>query len=426
MRDIIASEEDKFWKILTRNTNFNEELLNLDKRLLRNYYRSIGYYEVKITSQSANLGEEGKIDIIYSIDAGKRYRINKIATNVDPVFDANIFFPLNDEYKEIIGEYYSPFTIKKLLEKLDVLIEKNNLQFVEHNVQEKITDEGINVKFNVFEGKKVLVERINILGNSITNESVIRGEFLLDEGDPFTNLSLQKTISKLKARNLFGSVKSEVTDGSEDNLKIINVNVTEKPTGEISAGAGIGTDGGSFAFNISENNWMGEGKKINFEMEVDTESLSGTFNYLDPNYDFFGNSINYYLSSTNNDKPDQGYENTIVSAGINTSFEQYKDIFASLGLNFSYDDLRTIDSASASLKKQSGEFSEISGTYGFKYDKRNRAFMPTSGSIVRFNQTLPFYADRPFIGNTFASSTYKEFSENIIGAGKFYLTALTD
>ena len=109
---------------------------------------------------------------------------------------------------------------------------------------------------------------------------------MLDEGDPFTNLSLQKTISKLKARNLFGSVKSEVTDGSEDNLKIINVNVTEKPTGEISAGAGIGTDGGSFAFNISENNWMGEGKKINFEMEVDTESLSGTFNYLDPNYDF--------------------------------------------------------------------------------------------------------------------------------------------
>ena len=117
------------------------------------------------------------------------------------------------------------------------------------------------------------VERINITGNSITNESVIRGEFLLDEGDPFTNLSLQKTISKLKARNLFGSVKSEVTDGSEDNLKIINVNVTEKPTGEISAGAGIGTDGGSFAFNISENNWMGEGKKINFEMEVDTEII---------------------------------------------------------------------------------------------------------------------------------------------------------
>ena len=143
LRDIIASEEDKFWKILTRNTNFNEELLNLDKRLLRNYYRSIGYYEVKITSQSANLGEEGKIDIIYSIDAGKDIA-KQIETNVDPVFDANIFFPLNDEYKEIIGEYYSPFTIKKLLEKLDVLIEKNNLQFVEHNVQEKITDEGIN------------------------------------------------------------------------------------------------------------------------------------------------------------------------------------------------------------------------------------------------------------------------------------------
>ena len=179
-----------------------------------------------------------------------------------------------------------------------------------------------------------------------------------------------------------------------------------------------------FAFNISENNWLGEGKKVNFELEVDAESLSGTFNYLDPNYDFLGNSINYYLSSTSNDKPDQGYENTIFSAGLNTGFEQYKDLYATLGLNFSYDDLRTVGSASTALKKQSGEFSEISGSYGFKYDKRNRAFMPTDGSVISFKQNLPIYADRPFVGNTVQMSSYKEITDNIIGAGKFYFTSI--
>jgi outer membrane protein insertion porin family len=424
LRDIIASEESKFWKVLSKNTNFSQSLLDLDIRLLRNYYRSIGYYEVEITSRSASLNKLGNADIVYSIDAGKRYRILKIETNADSVFDSKIFFPLNNKYKEIIGSYYSPFIIKKLLEELDELIENNNLQFVEHNVQEKIDENGISIRLNIFEGEKVLVERINITGNNVTNESVIRSELLIDEGDPFTNLGLQKSISEIKARNLFGEVTSEVVDGSANNLKIVNINVTEKPTGEISAGAGVGTDGGSFAFNIQENNWLGDGKKVNFSMEVDAESLSGTFDYTNPNYDFLGNSVNYYISSATNDKPDQGYENSLLKAGASTNFEQYKDLYASLGLDFVYDDLRTLSSASAALKKQSGQFSEVSGFYGFRYDKRNRAFMPTDGSVFAFRQNFPFFADRPFIGNTASLSSYKEISDDVIGAGKIYLSAI--
>ena len=195
-------------------------------------------------------------------------------------------------------------------------------------------------------------------------------------------------------------------------------------TGEISAGAGIGTNGGSFAFNITENNWLGEGKKVNFEVEVDEESLAGTLNYLNPNYDFLGNSLNYSISSVSNDKPDQGYENRIISAGVGTSFEQYKNLYASLGLNASYDDLTTNSSASSSLKKQAGEFSEISGNYGFSLDNRDRTFMPTSGNIITFRQTLPLFADKKFIANTLSASAYKSITENVIGASKFYFSAI--
>ena len=424
LRDVIASEEDKFWKFISRNTKFSENLINLDVRLLTNYYRSIGYYEVQVNSKSANLNDEGNIDLIYSIEAGKRYRIKKIQANPAPVFDKSIFFSLNKDFEKIIGEYYSPFTVKKLLENIDEIIEINNLQFVEHNVQETVEDDGISIKFNIFEGERVLVERINVLGNNITDESVIRGELLLDEGDPFTNLGLQKSVAKIKARNIFNEVKSEISNGTEKNLKVINIKVEEKPTGEISAGAGIGTDGGTVAFSVTENNWLGEDKNLNFEVEYDKESLAGTVNFTNPNYDFLGNAINYYIGSSSNDKPDQGYENTVITSGVNTSFEQYKNIFASIGLNFAFDDLRTTDTASSALKKQSGEFSEISADYGLKYDKRNRAFMPTSGSIINFNQSLPIYADRPFIGNTFAISSYKEISEDVIGASKFYFSAI--
>ena len=425
LRDLIASEEHKFWKVISRNSRFSQNLVNMDKRLLTNYYKSAGYYDAQIISSSAKISKnDSDIELIYSIDAGNRYIVKKIITNADPVIDKNIFYPLNKDYQKLIGSYYSPFAIKKLLDKIDELIAVNNLQFIEHNVEELIENDSIVVKFNIFEGEKVLVERINILGNSVTNEAVIRSEMDLDEGDPFTNLKLDKSISNIKSRNIFKEVKYEVSEGSEKNLRKIDITVEEKPTGEISAGAGVGTNGGSFAFTVKENNYLGEGKNVGFDIQIDQESLKGTLNYTNPNYDFLGNSLNYYVTSSNNDKPNQGYKNTILGSGVSTSFEQYNDVFATLGISATRDSLTTDGSASASLKKQEGTFNEISGNYGFALDKRNRTFMPTDGSIIAFNQSFPIYADKSFIANNLSLSSYKTLSENIIGAGKVHLSAI--
>ncbi len=424
LRDVIASSEDKFWKVLSNNTNLSENLINLDRRLLTNYYKSLGYYDIKITSNIAEINKAGNADLVYSIEEGTRYTINKISTNIDEVFDKNLFFPLNKEFKKYIGDYYSPFKIKKLLEELDRLIEFNNLQFVEHNVKEDINNDSINITLNIYEGPRNLVERINITGNNVTNEDVIRGELILDEGDPFVNLSLEKSIAKIKARNIFNDVTYEINDGSENNLKIIDINVEERPTGEISAGAGVGTSGGTIAFNIKENNWLGQGKSVGLEIQADEESLIGDFRYTDPNYNFLGNSITYSLLSERNDKPDLGFENSIIAAAVGTSFEQYKDMKVRLGLQASHDDLQTEDSASAALKKQNGTYSELTGNYGFTFDKRDKAFMPTSGSIFSFGQSIPIAADKAFITNTISSSFYKSLSENIIGSTKIYIASI--
>ena len=424
LKDVIASEESKFWKVISRNTVLSENLINLDIRLLNNYYKSLGFYDVKVNSNLAKIINSEQAELIYSIDEGERFLIGKITTNLDNVFDKKIFFPLETVYKKFSGEYYSPFKIKTILDEIDEIISNNNLQFVEHNVQEQINAASIDIIFNIFEGEKKLVERINVKGNTVTNEDVIRGEFLIDEGDPFTNINLEKTISKLKARNIFKDVKYETTNGSEDNLKIIDITVEERPTGEISAGAGVGTSGGAIAFGVKENNWLGTGKSVEFQIDADEESLSGIVSISDPNYDFLGNSLNYFLKNESNDKPTQGYENSVISAGIGTSFEQYKNLKASVGTSFSYDDLRTQGNASATLKKQSGTFNELAANYGFTYDLRNRAFMPSSGGITSFSQSLPVYADKSFITNTFSHSSYKTFTENVVGAGKLYISAI--
>ena len=424
LRDIIVSEEAKFWKFLSKNTFLNSNTINLDKRLLENYYKSLGYYDVQILSNSAEVSNQNFTTLTYTINAGNRYKVSKISLNLSDVLNKELFTSLEKNYQSIVGKYYSPFKVKNLLDDLDELIVDNDLQFVEHNVNETISNENIEIAINIFEGKKELVERINILGNTVTDESVIRSEMLIDEGDPANNLKLEKSVAKLKSRNIFGDVRTKVSDGSSKDQKIIDIIVEEKPTGEISAGAGIGTNGGSFAFNISENNWLGKGININTSLDVSAETFTGGINVNNPNYNFSGNSINYFIENTKNDKPDSGFENNIISTGIGTSFEQYKDVFLSPSLSLSYDYLKVDSTASNSLKKQKGTFTDFSFNYGISYDNRDRVYKPTEGYLSSFSQSLPIIADASAIRNTYQLSLYNSFGQDFIGSFKFYTSAI--
>ena len=316
------------------------------------------------------------IPLTFNIDAGKRYRINKISTKVNKALDKNLFLSLNDEFTKVIGKYYSPFIVKKLLDELDLIIDNNDLQFVEHNVNEIIGDAGIEIEINIFEGSKQLVERINIQVNTITEEGVIRAELLLDEGDPFNELKFEKSVAELKARDIFSEVKKRVSEGSNKDLKVVDIKVTEKSTGEISAGAGIGTTGGNFSFSISENNWLGQGKRLETFVDVNKTSFKGALSVSDPNYNNSGNALSYNITNTRNDKPDSGFENKIIGAGIGTKFEQYKNIYLTPTLNVTYDDLTVLGNASSSLKKQAGSYTDLSFGYSVQLDQREGA-MPT-------------------------------------------------
>ena len=423
LTDIIASEEHKFWKFLSRNTSLSKTNVDLDKRLLINYYKSVGYYDVQVLSSNAEINKN-VTTLTYTINAGSRYRITKISTNVSDILDKNLFLPLQKKFTKVIGKYYSPFTVKKLLDDLDMLILNNDLQFIEHNVNEILEAGTIELQINIFEGKKLLVEKINIKGNVVTDEDVIRSELLLDEGDPFNSLKLDQSISRIKARNLFGEVKETVTNGSSKDLKIIDILVEEKPTGEITAGAGIGTDGASVSFSVNENNWLGRGINIGTNFDISKETFTGGLTVTNPNYNFSGNSLTFFANNTTNDKSGAGYSNNITKTGIGTSFEQYKDVYLSPFLTFSYDELKVESTASKSLKAQKGTFTDLSFEYSVRQDKRNRAFAPTDGYVSSFTQAVPLYADTPYIKNSYKFSKYKAFSENYIGAFKFSGSAI--
>ena len=419
LRDIIVSEEYKFWKFLSKNTKYNNSNIKLDTRLLTNYYKSIGYYDVQIVSTNAQITENNLTTLTYNINAGIRYKVSKISTNVSDVLDKQVFTSLEKSFNKVIGKYYSPFAVKKLLEELDNLILSYDLQFIEHDVNEVVNNDNIEIKINIYEGSKQLVERINILGNTVTNESVIRSELLLDEGDPYNILKLNKSISRLKARRIFGKVIKKIKEGETKDQKIIDITVEEKPTGEISAGAGIGTNGGSLAFSISENNWLGKGVRLSTDANLSKETFTGGISVYDPNYNFTSNALKYGAQITTNDKPKSGYKNKLYSSNLGTNFEQYNGVFVEPQIIFTYDDLQVTEDASAALSNQKGTFTDLALDYSIQKDNRDKAYMPTSGYVSTFGQTLPLYADSAYIKNMYTYAGYKLLTPNVIGSIKF-------
>jgi outer membrane protein insertion porin family len=126
------------------------------------------------------------------------------------------------------------------------------------------------------------------------------------------------------------------------------------------------------------------------------------------------------LTNTKTDRPDSGYENTLTKFDLGTKFEHLTDLYVSPNINLAFDDLKVTDSASSSMKKQAGNFTELTFGYGIEKDNRDRPFMPTSGSVISFHQELPLYSDQASFSNAIYYSRYHLFTENVIGALKFY------
>ena len=215
-----------------------------------------------------------------------------------------------------------------------------------------------------------------------------------------------------------------MSDGSEPGLKTIDITIEEKPTGEITAGAGYGTEGGAFAFSVKENNYLGKGLKVSANADITSQSIRGGVNVVNPNYNYSGNKVygGFYTKKT--DKPSSGFENKIANVNFGTEFEQYRNIYLAPDLSFTIDDLTVDSTASSQLKKQAGTFQDITFSYAIKADKRNRRYMPTDGHIFRFKQSLPVYADSKSMTNSFKYSAYHGFSENLVGAFKLYGAAV--
>jgi len=431
LSNVITTEEAKFWKFISNRTYLDNQRIELDKRLLAGYYKDKGYYNVEIQNSFVEFKDNGSFKLIFKIDAGNKFTFNKLSLQLPVDYEPKYFQSINELLAKYENSLYSLTKINKILNEIDKIALSKKYEFIDATVTEKIIDDNkLNIEIAIVETQKFYVEKINILGNAYTLEEVIRHSFIVDEGDPYNEILFNKSMNNLRSKNIFGSVESKITEGSKPGLKVIDLSITEKPTGEISLAAGVGTSGGTIGGGVKENNFLGKGIKLNTNLSVSKNTVKGKFVYSKPNFKDTDNTLFTSVQSTTTDHlTDYGYKTSNLAFSLGTSFEQYENLYFAPELSTSLEKLETNSAANSNLAKQKGDYFDFYFNYSLNYDQRNRKYKPTDGYRSLFYQELPLVSEKYEIVNSYDYIKYQGLKQEMVGRLAFHIksvNALTD
>ena len=427
LKSIIISEEYRPWKFISGKKYLNENIIDIDLRLLKNFYLNNGYYDAKINSSFAKLIDETTFELIYNIDANDIYLFNNLNLILPDDFDKTNYNEIYDLFKKLKNKPYSINRIENIINSIDIISTNEQFESVKSSVEEDINDNKINLNFVIEDIEKSYVQKINIFNNNVTRENVIRNQLELDEGDPFNDILLARSINNIKSLNFFRTVKYEVLPGPEDTTKIINITVEEKPTGELMAGAGFGTSGGSLMFGIKENNYLGKGLTVNANLLLKEDSVKGRFSVTNPNINNSDKSVSTSIESTEINKlNDFGYKTNKTGLSFSTNFEYLSDLKLGVGFKTMYEKIETDSTASVRQKKQAGNYFDNFINLKFDYDKRNQKFQTTDGYRSFYSLDLPVVSETNTLTNRYSFSNFFKYNNsNILKTSLFFKSAFS-
>ena len=422
LKNIIISEEYKFWKFISGKKYLNKEIIDFDNRLLKNFYLNKGYHDVKINSSFARLIDDNQFELIFNINSNQKFFFNDIELELLVDFDEKNFLNVFEYFDDLKGKPYSIYQIKKIIDLIEEISLSEQYESIKVEPVENIISNKIDIKFTITETEKFYVEKINLFGNNITQENVIRNQLKLDEGDPYNEILFNKSISNLKGLNFFKDTKAEVIEGSNQDFKIINISVVEKPTGEMSLGAGTGTSGGTIGFSVNENNFLGKGINFNLSTSVTEETLKGQFYVKNPNFQNSDKSIYFGIDSIEVDRSSEfGYKSNKSGFTLGTDFEYLDDLNLGIGLSNFYEKITTDKSASTLQKTQEGNYWDSFLKLNFNYDKRNQTFQASDGFKSYYSIDLPLVSDTSTLVNYYKYDIYNELFENNVSKASFLI-----
>ena len=428
--DIISSAEDSWWSFFSKSS-LNEDRVEYDKKLLKSFYKSKGFYDVQIESVLANLDNKNNFTLTYSINSGKKYTFGniEIKTEASIFKESNISDIKNISEKIIKGKMYSTPAILTIEKQVNTYLEDNKYANIEIDIEEiKKSDEKIDLILKLNSLKKTLIGKINVYGNSITEEKVVRDSLIISEGDILNISKIKKSIDNIDSKNFFKKTDYKITDSDlQKNSKDLNLYVKEQPTGSLSAGIGYGSSGGLLEGSINERNFLGKGIDLNFTGRLASEKVSGVFSYIDPNFMNSEKELANYFFSETDDYSNAGYKSKRIGDRLGTRYEIFEDIYLRPFGILQFDKLETNSNASSLLRSRDGNFTTTTLGFNLLADFRNSKNLPTSGSLSFFDQSYAtLISDVPTIQTSVGSTFYQELiNEKFIGSAKLKLSNVT-
>jgi len=389
--EVVRTRETRWYNFLTADDNYDPDRLNYDKELLRRFYLARGFADFKVTSAVAELSPtREEFFITYTIDEGPRYEINSVSINnsLEGLREESV----SDVPTLEVGDWYNADEVDTTIEDMIDNIGFQGFPFVRvtPTVDRDTENRKIDLTFNIEEGPRIFVERIDIKGNFRTLDEVIRREFQLVEGDALNTAKLKRSEKRINDLNFFEKVSVSRSPGSAPDQTVIDVEVAEKSTGSLSIGAGYSSSDGPLAdFGISEGNLLGKGQRLSFNASVAASKTRFNIGFTEPYFMDREVSAGFDLYKVTDEQDESSYDSSSVGFALRAGYRIGEYLTQSWSYGLDQTTVENVDSdASTLIKSQEGSEITSSISHGLTYDVRDSKTLPTEGYKLSLSNKL--------------------------------------
>ena len=397
LRGVVVTEESRWYRFFSSNNNYDPDRLEYDRQQLREHYTNRGFYDFRVISGVAELPpQQDDFKVTFTLDEGDEYKFGKLnvvteLARLDPKL-LQALLPIQQ------GSMYQAAKIEQAVDALTFAAGSAGFAFVDIRPVETPNRETdtVDVTFNVKEGPRVYVERIDIVGNTRTLDPVIRRELSLVEGDPFNRVLVDRSRNDVRRLGFFKDATVEELPGSAPDRTVLQVQVEEQPTGELSFAAGYSSvDGLLLDVGVTERNFRGRGQDVRLRLSVGSIRQLLDFSFTEPRFRGRDLSAGVDLYSYRYDFGEQAsFDQTQIGAGLRLGFPTSLNSRLFTRYQLRQDEVIVDQTACAAgfisrlLCDQAGTNVTSLLGYTFRWDRRNDPRRPTRGFELTARQDL--------------------------------------